>query len=524
MTTVAAAGTRPAPHNQFPRLGSWVEFHQEPCRGGRSYQLLVNHRTQQAIGLTAAEADLCRRLQAGRWPDQSDPAAETFLRELAGEGFLASNPPPARPGRRLTASAATLDVAWNGADRLVRAAHDHGGRHLFHPLAVAAQIILAAAGLAAVAAAIGSPQTVHLRVHPAQIPAVLGLSLAAIAVHEFAHALVVVHYRRRVDAAGIRLHLGTPAFYVQATGALLLTRRQRLLQAAAGVWAEWLFTAAAALMLWAAPWSPAAPIVHRFVLLNAAVIATNLLPFTGLDGSWLLADALHLPDLACRSRGSLTRLITALAGKTPVTATDWALAGYRAVNGAAAAVLLATAGFFWYQIFGDLAATAIRHGPPGWLALASATAILTRPALLAAAAQLPAAAHATRELYQAITFRLQWRWRILATRHLAATLPQLAALSPHQLGVLAGYLRRTRAHPGTGLAHLTGYGIVHTGTLTATTPAGAPVTLTPGATWHPGHRLHHPTSRRTILITLETTAIEQIRTPSAAATTQPCAP
>ena len=524
MTTVAAAGTRPAPHNQFPRLGSWVEFHQEPCRGGRSYQLLVNHRTQQAIGLTAAEADLCRRLQAGRWPDQSDPAAETFLRELAGEGFLASNPPPARPGRRLTASAATLDVAWNGADRLVRAAHDHGGRHLFHPLAVAAQIILAAAGLAAVAAAIGSPQTVHLRVHPAQIPAVLGLSLAAIAVHEFAHALVVVHYRRRVDAAGIRLHLGTPAFYVQATGALLLTRRQRLLQAAAGVWAEWLFTAAAALMLWAAPWSPAAPIVHRFVLLNAAVIATNLLPFTGLDGSWLLADALHLPDLACRSRGSLTRLITALAGKTPVTATDWALAGYRAVNGAAAAVLLATAGFFWYQIFGDLAATAIRHGPPGWLALASATAILTRPALLAAAAQLPAAAHATRELYQAITFRLQWRWRILATRHLAATLPQLATLNGHQLGVLAGYLRRTRTHPGTGLAHLTGYGIVHTGTLTATTPAGAPVTLTPGATWHPGHRLHHPTSRRTILITLETTAIEQIRTPSAAATTQPCAP
>ena len=266
MTTVAAAGTRPAPHDQFPRLGSWVEFHQEPCRGGRSYQLLVNHRTHQAIGLTAAEADLCRRLQAGRWPDQSDPAAEAFLRELAGEGFLASNPPPARPGRRLTASAATLDVAWNGADRLVRAAHDHGGRHLFHPLAIAAQIILAAAGLAAVAAAIGSPQTVHLRVHPAQIPAVLGLSLAAIAVHEFAHALVVVHYRRRVDAAGIRLHLGTPAFYVQATGALLLTRRQRLLQAAAGVWAEWLFTAAAALMLWAAPWSPAAPIVHRFVL------------------------------------------------------------------------------------------------------------------------------------------------------------------------------------------------------------------------------------------------------------------
>jgi hypothetical protein len=499
-----------------------VEFHQEPCRGGRSYQLLVNHRTGQAIGLTAAEADLCRRLLAGRQPGQLDPAAETFLRELAGEGFLASNPPPARPGRRLTASAAALEVAWNGADRLVRTAHDHGGRHLFHPLAVAAQIILAAAGVAALAATICSHQAVHLRVHPAQIPAVLGLSLAAIAVHEFAHALVVVHYGRRVDAAGLRLHLGTPAFYVQATGALLLTRRQRLLQAAAGVWAEWLFTATAALILWAALWPAAAPIVHRFVLLNAAVIATNLLPFTGLDGSWLLADALHLPDLARRSRGSLTRLLTALAGHTPITAGDWALAGYRAVNGLAATALLATAGFFWYQIFGDLAATAIRHGPPGWLALASATAILSRPALAAAAAQLPAALEAARELQHAITFRLQWRWRIPATRHLAATIPQLASLSGHQLGVLAGQLHRTRPRRSR-LEHTHGYGMVHTGTLAATTPAGDPVTLTPGASWHPGYRLHHATSRRTITITIDSTAIDHLIT-APPPTVQPCAP
>jgi hypothetical protein len=482
MSTVAAAGTRPAPQIQFPDLGSWVELHQEPCRGGRSYQLLVNHRTGQAIGLTAAEADLCGQLQAGRRPGQSDPAADAFVRELAGEGFLASNPPPARPGRRLTASAAALEVAWNGADRLVRAAHDHGGRHLFHPLAVTAQIILAAAGLAAVAAAIGSHQAVHLRVHPAQIPAVVGLSLAAIAVHEFAHALVVVHYGRRVDAAGLRLHLGTPAFYVQATGALLLTRHQRLIQAGVGVWAEWLFTATAALTLWAAPWPPAAPIVHRFVLLNAATIATNLLPFTGLDGSWLLADTLRIPDLAQRSRGALIRLLTALAGKNPVTAGHWALAGYRTVNGAAATALLATAGFFWYQIFGDLAATALRHGPPGWLALAAATAvILTRPALAAAAAQLPAAMDAARDLQQTLTFRLQWRWRIPATRHLAATLPQLASLNDHQLGILAGQLHRTRPRRS-GREHTPGYGMVHTGTLAATTPAGNPVTLTPGAT------------------------------------------
>ena len=509
MTTVAAAGRRPGPQNQFPSLGEWVELHQEPCRGGRGYQLLVNHRTQQAIGLTDAEADLCHQLQAGARPEESNPAAGAFLRELAAEGFLAGHPPPARPGRRVTASAAALDVHWNGADRLVRAAHHHGGRHLFHPAAVAAQVVLAVAGLVAVAAAIGSHQAVHLRVHPAQIPAVIGLGLAAVAVHELAHALVVVHYRRQVDAAGIRLHLGTPAFYVQATGALLLSRRQRLIQAAAGVWAEWLFTAVAALVLWLAPWPPAAPIVHRFVLLNAAVIASNLLPFTGLDGSWLLADALRMPDLTRRSQGSLTRLITALAGKTPVTAGDWLLAAYRVLNGIAAAALLVTAGFFWYQLFGDLAGALIRHGPAGWLALAAAAVILTRPALTATAPQLPAAAEAARDLSRAIAFRLQWRWRIPAARHLAATIPQLASLTPSQLGVLAGHLHRTRprrTRPG----HLTGYGMVHTGTLTATTPPGDLVTLTPGSTWHPGYRLHHATSRRTTLITIDTAAIAQL--------------
>jgi hypothetical protein len=360
-----------------------------------------------------------------------------------------------------------------------------------------------------VAAAVGSHQAWRLRVHPAQIPAVIGLTLAAVAVHEFAHALVVVHHRRRVDAAGVRLYLGAPAFYVEATGALLLSRRQRLAQAGAGVWAEWQFTAAAALVLWAAPWPAAAPIVHRFVLLNAAAIAFNLIPFAGLDGSLLLADALRTPDLAYRSRGSLTRLLTALAAKNPLTAGEWALAGYRALNGAVAAGLLASAVFFGYQTFGDLIATLIRHGPPGWAALAAAAVILSRPALTAAAPQLPAAAQAARGLHQAITFRWQWRWRIPATRRLAATIPQLAALNRHQLGVLAGQLHRTRTRrPRPG--HLSGYGIVHTGTLAATTPAGDPVTLTRGATWHPGYQLHHAASRRTILITIDTPAIAQL--------------
>ena len=103
-------------------------------------------------------------------------------------------------------------------------------------------------------------------------------------------------------------------------------------------------------------------------------MAPNLIPFTGLDDCWPLADTLRIPDLAHRSRGTLTQLITSLTGENPVTAGDWMLAGYRALNGLAAAALLATAPFFWHQIFGDLTASLIQHGPPVWPGQAAAHA------------------------------------------------------------------------------------------------------------------------------------------------------
>jgi len=506
MTTTQAPGSLPTARGGAEPLGAWVEFHQEPCRSGRTYQILVNHRTHVALDLSASEAGLCQQLGTGGRVETTDPAVSAFLSELREEGFLASSPPPAKPGRRLTASLSALDVHWSGADRLVRAAHDRGARHLFHPAAVAIQAMLALAGLVALIAAIRSSHAFQLPVHPAQIPLVIGLSLAAIAIHEFAHALVVIHHRRPIDAAGVRLHLGVPAFYVEATAALVLTRRQRLTQAAAGAWAEWQFTAAAAIWLWLAP-VPAAPIVHRFVILNALTIASNLAPFVGLDGHWLLADAIRMPDLARRARGSAGRLATALAEGEHVPAGDRLLAGYSTLNGIVAIALLAGAGFLWYQLFGGLTRGLIHHGLPGWLALAAAAAILARPTTSAAAPRLTAAARSGRALYQAIAFRLQWRWRIPATRRLAATVPQLAGLSDHQLGVLAGHLRRTR---GSHLDHLTGYGIVQAGAVTATSAARTPMTLTAGDTWDPRHQLHRAITRGTVLISIQTAAIEQL--------------
>ena len=506
MTMTADSPLGPAVPAPPGPLGSWVEAHAEPCRGGGTYRVLVNHRTGQLLELSEGEAGICRQLDTGRVPDAS-PDAAAFTAELREQGFLASDPPPARRGVQL--SGARLDVRWTGAGRLVTAAYSRGARHLFRPAAVAIQILLALAGLAADLAAATSSQHFVLRVRPAQIPVVIGLSLAAVAVHELAHALVVIRHGRAVDAAGVRLHLGTPAFYVESASAVLLTRRQRLVQAAAGVWAEWQFTSLAALWLWLTPLPVAVPLLHRFVILNAATIATNLLPFTGLDGSWLLADAAGVPDLTRRSHGAITRLLTHLTTRNPLTPADRALAAYSAANGLAAAALLATAGFFWYQLFGDLAATLTRHGPAGWALLIAAAILLGRPAATTAAARLPAAARTARDLRDAITFRLQWRWRIPATRHLAGALHALAGLNAAQLSILSGHLHRTRHRGALPAALTSSYGIVAAGTITASAPAGPRTTLPPGETWGPHHRLRHAT-RRATLIYIDATTLHQL--------------
>ena len=302
--------------SESSHLGSWVELHEEPCRNGRMRRLLVNHATNTVLSLDEAEASLIRSMRRKGFVS-GDPNHAELLAELGEGGFLAGDgqPQPRRQGLRLSLS--DFDLRWDGADRFVHALYRRGARHLFHPLAVVAQIVLGLLGALAVGAALFNHGGVHLRVQPAQVPIILGLSVVAVAIHETAHALVVIRHGRSVDAMGFRLLLGAPSFYVESVDALLLTRRQRLIQAVAGPWAEWLVVSVVALFLLRSPALLMAPLLRRFIILNSATIASNLIPFAGLDGSWILADALGEPDIHQRSRGALTGLITNALEGTP---------------------------------------------------------------------------------------------------------------------------------------------------------------------------------------------------------------
>lgn len=187
-------------------------------------------------------------------------------------------------------------------------------------------------------------------------------------------------------------------------------------------------------------------LLHRFLAVNTIGIATNLLPFVGLDGALLFADAIGHPDLPYRTRTALTR-------RNP--GERWILA-YSAANAAVAAGLLVMAGYFWWQLLGDLTMTLWSHGPAGAAAVLVLYTLVGRDLwTLCSRALLQSWTHVSRIWNEAV-FRCERRWRVEAINAFRA-LPELASLGSAELGIIAGRLQRCSGRTlivPTGTSHL----------------------------------------------------------------------
>ena len=73
---------------------------------------------------------------------------------------------------------------------------------------------------------------------PPQSLFLLGMNYFLTFMHELGHAVVLVHYGRRVKSAGFMIYFGSPAFFVESSDGLMLDRRQRIVQSFAGPYAE----------------------------------------------------------------------------------------------------------------------------------------------------------------------------------------------------------------------------------------------------------------------------------------------
>jgi putative peptide zinc metalloprotease protein len=416
-----------------PRLADGVDVRSERCSGGRTLYTVVDHGKRVAIEFDDGDLSPSGALDQG------------LLMALRDEGFLGEAAPsgeqPALVRGPIRRFLDTLDVSSTRGEELARWVYCNGAHHAFQPIVVVLQAIIAVAGVVATVVGLRSGPGVELRLDASLLPAFIALGVAAVLVHELAHAVVVVHYGRAVDRVGFRLHLGAPAFYVESVGALLLTRRQRMIQAAAGPWAEWVFTSLVAIA--ALPLrnhTLLAPLLARFVALNAFNVVTNLLPFVGLDGSHILADGIGVPDLNRRARGAVGRLVLDLVQRRRPSAGALGLAGYASANFVVAAVLLVLSGFLWFETFADLIRTLLDAGPSGWAVLALAAVLLGRPALLAIRPQAELGIANLFELIDELRFRRTIPWRVAAIERLRRTEQAIAALSLEQLNLLAGQL------------------------------------------------------------------------------------
>src|SRR5258706_571913 len=81
----------------------------------------------------------------------------------------------------------------------------------------------------------------------------------------------------------------------------MLARQQRMGQSFAGPYSETSVAGLAKIVAWRSPGLALAPILYRFAAINNFLVFLSLVPLLELDGYWILADLIQVPDLRERS-------------------------------------------------------------------------------------------------------------------------------------------------------------------------------------------------------------------------------
>jgi putative peptide zinc metalloprotease protein len=153
---------------------------------------------------------------------------------------------------------------------------------------------------------VGRPELPSVSEHPA-IEGLLGLALglALTVCHELAHGVALVHYGKAPTRAGFGFYWGALCFYVDSTPVLMLERRQRVIQALAGLGVDVVTLSLCAVLAHLVDSTLVAIVFWRIAVLSLIEVAVNAAPVLEVDGHWALADLLDEPDLSSRSRRAL---------------------------------------------------------------------------------------------------------------------------------------------------------------------------------------------------------------------------
>ncbi len=460
--------------SQFrPLLAEGVEQKVFELRWGNDYAMVANPTRSQHYKLEVWEADLLPLMDGAR--TSADLVAERLSEEgnlettgvtslvaaLHTGGFL--DPPPidvpeavvahldpATPARRkIRTFAKTLSIDWAGANRLVTWCYRWLLRPFFHPVGAIVGGVIAAAGFAAfIAAQRTGDYSLGDSAAPAETVILLLLSFVLTFAHELAHASVMTHFGRRVKSAGFMIYFGSPAFFVEASDSLMMERGQRILQSAAGPFAELVLAGIASLVLVAFPDSGVADVLFKFAVLNYFVIFLNLIPLLELDGYWILSDLIQMPELRPRSLQFIQKdLWHKLRVREHFTPQEIGLGLYGFVGILFTIFSFYGAYFFWEEIFGGLISSLWNGGVGPRMLLFVLALFLGGPAIRGLIKMVRTVVGRVKAIWAKIKFRLETSWRIEAAELIDA-LPVFDDLPGEVLSDLAGRVGLRTVRPG----------------------------------------------------------------------------
>jgi CRP-like cAMP-binding protein len=448
-----------------PRLAPDVELKEFRLRWGNDYAMIRNPRELIHYRLEPEEVRLVRLMDGTRTVkeivvqrfqgsgDLDLNSVVELVRQLNEGGFLAQRYVDAYGAvrRALSPSIAirkarefmrTLSIDWSGAHRLVDWLYRRGFRWFFTRPAVVLGSVLGAAGLVAFVFLVrGGRFSLSGQSLALEFLILMGLNYLLTFLHELGHALVIVHYGRKVKAAGFMVYFGSPAFFVEASDALMLDRRQRIVQAFAGPFAELMVAGAASIFALAFPDAAISSVLYKFAVLNYFVLFMNLVPLLELDGYWILSDVIQVPDLRPRSLAFIRHdLWHKLRLRERLSRVEVGLATYGIVGVAFAAFSFYTGFFFWREIFGGLIVRMWKGGAVTRALLVLLGLLVAGPLVRGAIALAVSLLRRARALWQQVRFRLEREWRVEAAQLIDA-LPLFEDLPVDMLSDLAGRVR-----------------------------------------------------------------------------------
>jgi CRP-like cAMP-binding protein/Zn-dependent protease len=400
--------------------------------GTRTVKEIVVERFRESGDIElSAVADLVRQLQVGNFLTTRFQDTDAAVRRAMVDVSAARV--------RAREFAKTQSIDWKDAHRLVDWFYRRLLRWFFIPWVAVIAAAAAVIGFALFWSLYRSGRySFSGESAAAESLLLLAMSYFLTFMHELGHAVVLVHYKRRVKSAGFMLYFGSPAFFVESSDGLMLGRRERIVQSFAGPYTELIIAGAASALVWAYPDWSLAPVLYKFALLNYFVIFLNLVPMLELDGYWILSDLIQVPDLRPRSLQFIRYDVWhKLRRRERFTKQEVGLGLYAVLGVAFTIVSLYWSVFFWEEVFGGLIKALWNGGPITRVLLILLGLFVLGPLLRGLITLGRSLYRKALGVVQAVRFRLQTKWRVEAAELIDA-LPIFEDLPEDILSDLAG--------------------------------------------------------------------------------------